>query len=251
MDDNAWRVWNWRADCESSLFRRATSELPLMESTKQLAELVSEVYKPGMKVLDIGCATGHYLLGLMRVDPEIDYHGVDATRRFIEGAKQAHASRRNASFEIADIFDLPFTEPTFDIVFSCNVILHLPGFRVPVRNLMRPCKNYCFIRTLMSDRSYIVKRVRDEDFDEDFLPKRHVFQNTYSRNILRRFVESEGDFDVEFIEDKFDSRVIEKEFHEVKKGRGTQCVNGMQLDGNIVFEWGFMKLTRHSTKEGC
>ena len=66
--DADWRVWNRNIDPERTLLQRATGELPEMECTKQLVDLVSEVYQPNMKILDVGCATGHYLLGLLRID---------------------------------------------------------------------------------------------------------------------------------------------------------------------------------------
>lgn len=245
IETQEWRTWNWKSDCEQTLFQRATGELPEMESTKQLAELAAAVYKPGMKVLDVGCATGHYLHGLIRaVDPKVTYHGIDATERYIQFAKQVHASNKNVSFEVGDIFDLPVKAPSFDIVYCCNVIIHLPDFRDPIRNLMQASKKYVFIRTLMSDRSYVVKRVLDNEFDENFGIERYIFQNIWSRTILKRFAESIGGFDVEFIADKFDPTVLAKEFQTVKKGEGTRVVDGMQVDGSILFPWGWMKLTR-------
>ena len=50
----------------------------IWESTKQLVQLVSQIYKPGMSVLDVGCNVGHYLLGLRKKFPTLDYTGVDA-----------------------------------------------------------------------------------------------------------------------------------------------------------------------------
>ena len=246
MHNDNWRVWEWKDDVESTLLLRAKGELPEMESTKQLVKLMSKVYEPGMTVLDVGCGPGHYLRGMHRLDPQISYQGVDATKRFIEAASQIYKDTPNARFQVGDIFDLPFSEPSFDIVTCNNVLLHLPDFQTPIRNLLRACKKHCFIRTLVSDRSYIVKFAQGEDFDEHGNPLRFIYQNTYSKSVLQRFITAQGNFDVQFIEDEFDPRIIEQEFTELKKGRGTRCVEGVQIEGNIVFEWWFLKITRLS-----
>ena len=249
MQADNWRVWEWEEDSELTLIRRAKGEFPEMECTKQLVKLVSGIYEPGMTLLDVGCGPGHYLRGLHRLDPQIAYYGVDATRKFIEAARQIYKDVPNARFEVGDVFDLQLPEHSFDIVTCNNVILHLPDFQAPIRNLLRVCKQYCFIRTLVSDRSYIVKLVHGDDFDEHGNPLRFIYQNTYSKKVLRSFIEARGSFDVHFIEDEFDPQPINREFTEIKKGRGTRCVAGMQLEGNIVSEWWFLKITRRAKND--
>ncbi|MCK4822948.1 class I SAM-dependent methyltransferase, partial [bacterium] len=125
MDKNNWRIWETDPSVESSLLRRATGELPEMESTKQLVELVKEVYEPGMKILDVGCGPGHYYRGLRQIDESIKYTGLDATKPYIDFAKNAF-SGTNAKFIVGDIFNIPDEIGEFEIVVCCNVILHLP-----------------------------------------------------------------------------------------------------------------------------
>ena len=75
MTNDDWRIWNKddnvesrRSHVESRTYQRVTGELPEMESTKQLVDLISQVYASGMKILDVGCAAGHYYNGLKRID---------------------------------------------------------------------------------------------------------------------------------------------------------------------------------------
>ena len=79
--------WAEDPSVEQRTFKRVTGELQEMESTKQLVDLISDIYQPGMKVLDVGCAAGHYYNGLARIDSDLDYSGVDATIPYIEFAK--------------------------------------------------------------------------------------------------------------------------------------------------------------------
>ena len=60
MSKDIWWIWNKDESVEKKSFLRTTGELPEMECTKQLVYLISEVYEPGMKILDVGCASGHY-----------------------------------------------------------------------------------------------------------------------------------------------------------------------------------------------
>ena len=129
-----WKIWDRDDSVEMRSYKRTTGELPEMESTKQLVQLISDVYQHGMSVLDVGCAAGHYYLGLRRIDDGIRYHGVDATKKYIDFAKSHFSGTPNVSFSNEDIFALPqgYTDH-FDIVYCCNVLLHLPSARHPRR----------------------------------------------------------------------------------------------------------------------
>ena len=78
MSSKFWQQWGKRPECELTLADRANESLPEMESTKQLVSLVSEVYKPGMRILDVGCNVGHYLKSLRRVLPLQFYYSLAA-----------------------------------------------------------------------------------------------------------------------------------------------------------------------------
>ena len=49
-----YKQWQNKPEVESTLAGRAQKNLPEMECTKQLVELISKIYKPGMRVLDVG-----------------------------------------------------------------------------------------------------------------------------------------------------------------------------------------------------
>lgn len=244
MDDDNWRIWETDPSVESTLFKRATGELPEMESTKQLVEMVEEVYEPGMRILDVGCGPGHYYRGLQQISESIDYTGVDATRLYIDFAGKTF-SGTSATFIVGDIFDIPDNIGKFEIVFCCNVILHLPDFRVPMKNLLKVCKEHCFIRTLISDNTYLHKFAKGNEFDEMGNPKRFIYQNTYSFELIKNYVDSLGTYSVELIEDKFDPRVLAGEYDAVKKKSpgATRILDGFQVSGNLIFEWKWLKIS--------
>lgn len=241
----SWRIWNNDDKVEMRTYQRVTGELPEMESTKQLVQLIGEVYEPGMRVLDVGCAAGHYYNGLSRLDPDIKYTGVDATVKYIEFAKAHFKDNPNTTFMVGDIFDLPKSLGTFDIVYCCNVILHLPDFREPLRNLLRVTKRHCLVRTLISDKTYLNKFLYTDDFDKENNPVNFVHQNTYSFDLLKSFIEANGSYRVELIKDQFESENINKEYADYsdRQSAVTRVVDGKQIAGNVVFEWQWLKIT--------
>jgi 2-polyprenyl-3-methyl-5-hydroxy-6-metoxy-1,4-benzoquinol methylase len=243
--NDTWRVWNNDDKVELRTYKRVTGDLPEMESTKQLVELVGSVYSPGMTVLDVGCAAGHYYNGLKRIDPELSYTGVDSTVKYIAFAKEHFKNNPHVRFFVGDIFKLDETVGQSDIVFCCNVILHLPDFRVPIKNLLEATKKFCFIRTLISGHTSLNKFLYTDEFDADNNPLNFVHQNTYSFDLLDSFIKAQGNFQVELIKDKFEVESINKEFDNFSDQQSavTRVVGDKQIAGNVVFEWQWLKIT--------
>jgi len=144
-----WRVWDLWPEYGETLFKRATGDAPEMESSKATCEFLSRVYRRGMSVLDVGCGAGHYYRSLMeRLDPDIDYHGVDITEHYIELAKKAYSSPNR--FSVGDIYDLQFPDKSIDIVFCSNALMNLPPPPTrPIEELIRVARNHVIIRTLL------------------------------------------------------------------------------------------------------
>ncbi|MCH7624652.1 MAG: methyltransferase domain-containing protein [Chloroflexi bacterium] len=89
---------------------------------------------PGMTLLDCGCGPGTITFGLAEAVAPAETVGVDLEPSMIDRA-EAFAKERdvpNVRFQVADIFELPFDEGSFDVVYSCAVLEHLGE---PVRAL--------------------------------------------------------------------------------------------------------------------
>jgi SAM-dependent methyltransferase len=247
MNASAWKIWDKDHAVEQRSYKRVTGELPEMECTKQLVKLVADAYAPSMRVLDVGCAAGHYYNGLRRIDKSIQYHGVDATTAYINFALKHFENSPNASFEVADIFNLPDRfSGRFDVVFCCNVILHLPSLQVPIANLLRATKQVCIIRTLLSEKTHLSKLLYSDTFDERGEPTDFVFQNTYSYGFFERAVKAVGEFSIELIQDEFDAQAINDEYDSYREVQSavTRVRNDVQIAGSKVFEWKWAKITR-------
>jgi hypothetical protein len=240
-----WRNWEKRPDIDGSLANRARGVLPEMESTKQLVELVSEVYRPEQRVLDVGCNAGHYLRGLRRLDPQLEYVGVDAYVHYIDQARRIFAADPHARFEVKDIHDPLFPDDPFDIVFCCNLILHLPDFRRPLHNLLASTRSVCFVRALLGDRTTKVRRALVEELTDDGEPVEFLFQNTWGRQLVLDFAHGLG-WNTDLIADRFDPSAIASEYETLKQKDGTRILDGRQVDDVVVYNWEWLKLTRTS-----
>ncbi|HYZ74871.1 MAG TPA: methyltransferase domain-containing protein, partial [Chthoniobacterales bacterium] len=87
-------------------------------------EFIRPYLTPGMKVLDCGCGPGAISVGLAEaVGPAGHVTGVDSGESQIEVAKGR--ARANLTFRVASIYELPFEDGTFDLVFSHALFEHL------------------------------------------------------------------------------------------------------------------------------
>lgn len=242
-----WRIWDKDSAVEARTYKRTIGELPEMECSKQLRELVSTVYKSGNTILDVGCASGHYYNSLAVMDQNIQYAGIDATDDYIKFAKEHFKGNQNTKFEQGDIFDGNFFgDEKFDIVFCANVILHLPEAYTPFQKLLDACKGTVFVRTLISDKTHLSRFLYDDEGVTEKQPVNFVYQNTYSSDYITKISMEFGAKDVKFIEDSFDERQINKEYvgYSTEQSAVTRVLGGKQIAGSKVFEWRWVQITK-------
>lgn len=101
----------------------------LYDQANTLTELLhyDTAYPQGSKVLEAGCGVGAQTLMLAQNSPEAGITSIDISSESIEKAKLMADKEKleNVSFQVADIFNLPFGDETFDHVFICFVLEHL------------------------------------------------------------------------------------------------------------------------------
>jgi SAM-dependent methyltransferase len=102
----------------------------LQDQAASLVELLhgDTAYPAGSSVLEVGCGVGAQTLTLAANSPDTAITAID-----ISAASVAEAERRvtaagftNVRFAQADIFALPYAPESFDHLFVCFVLEHLP-----------------------------------------------------------------------------------------------------------------------------
>lgn len=80
----------------------------------------------GMKILDCGCGPGSITLDFARIVNPGQVIGVDlAFEQFGPAIHSAAEEGLRASFQKADVYNLPFEQETFDAVFAHGLLSHL------------------------------------------------------------------------------------------------------------------------------
>ena len=114
-------------------YQRAVGDLPEMECSKAAAKKIVNIARPGDRIVDVGCGSGHYLRSLLdQIETPFAYHGIDRTQYFVDLAQRAFGNCKSASFGIGDIFKLAEADQSADIVMCNNVLLHLPSIAGPL-----------------------------------------------------------------------------------------------------------------------
>lgn len=104
--------------------------LRLQDQASTLAELLHSdtSYPSGSRVLEAGCGVGAQTVTLAANSPNASITSIDISETSLAEAKQraAAAGLTNVQFAQADIFNLPYAPESFDHIFVCFVLEHLP-----------------------------------------------------------------------------------------------------------------------------
>jgi SAM-dependent methyltransferase len=102
----------------------------LADQADTLAELLHHDtrFPAGSKVLECGCGSGAQTIHLATSSPKAEIVSIDISTEHLERARARieKAGYGNVEFRIADVYDLPFAEESFDHVFVCYVLEHVP-----------------------------------------------------------------------------------------------------------------------------
>jgi ubiquinone/menaquinone biosynthesis C-methylase UbiE len=101
----------------------------LADQARTLVELLHPVnpFPEGSRVLEAGCGVGAQTIFLAAKSPGAHFTSFDISPDSLEKAREKvkQAGLSNVTFEIADIFNLPYGAETFDHLFVCFLLEHL------------------------------------------------------------------------------------------------------------------------------
>jgi ubiquinone/menaquinone biosynthesis C-methylase UbiE len=95
--------------------------------------------EPGMEILDLGCGPGSITVGLARYVAPSGVIGVDRAPEALDHARQhaAEAQLGNVVFQQADVYELPFDDGAFHVVYAHQLLQHLADPVAALREAFR------------------------------------------------------------------------------------------------------------------
>jgi ubiquinone/menaquinone biosynthesis C-methylase UbiE len=95
------------------------------------------------RILDCGCGPGSVTVGLAQWAPDGETVGIDLGAEQFDGARALARDFgvNNVAFRQGDIFDLPFGDDSFDVVFCQTVLFHIPDpmkALAEIKRVLRP-----------------------------------------------------------------------------------------------------------------
>lgn len=147
----------------------------ILSFPRQWGIIKSLVHKKHGRILDFGCAGGHFLT---RVSPEWEKYGVDIS----EDARKVATRKGVKTF--ATLEGAAFPEEFFDVVVMFATIEHLPDPRDIVTKLRRVLKSGGLFVIMTGDVRSLTARLQAENW-EMYCPPGHIFYfSAYSLDFL-------------------------------------------------------------------
>ena len=260
MSGDIWDTNNvFDADYLDILNRRATGELPEMESAKSVAEILSEIVCNKDSILDVGCGVGHYYRTYKRViKVGFSYTGIDVAEECVLSGRSIWEHDPNVEFSVGNIFDLPIGDNSYDIGICTNAMMNLSAIVEPIKELLRVSRKFVVVRTTLSERSWLIQEVfnsawyahtdvsPDNEIGDDGAPRLFSRYNIYSKGyfagLIKRFAPSAT---VEFIDDtQYSIENINVSAQQEGRPNATTAVGSHLLYGNtIVLPYSFAIIT--------
>jgi SAM-dependent methyltransferase len=127
----------------------------LQDQAATLTELLhgDTRFEPGAKVLEAGCGVGAQTVILVENSPDAILTSIDLSAESLATAQETLVTlgRTEIEFRVADIFDLPFADESFNHVFVCFVLEHLADPVGALRALRRVLKRGGSITVIEGD----------------------------------------------------------------------------------------------------
>jgi SAM-dependent methyltransferase len=127
----------------------------LQDQATTLVDLLhsDSIYPDGHTILEAGCGVGAQTITLATNNPKAHITSIDVSESSLAEARKAvtAAGVCNVTLRQADIFDLPFAPNSFDHVFVCFVLEHLPDPVAALLALKRMLKDGGTITVIEGD----------------------------------------------------------------------------------------------------
>jgi SAM-dependent methyltransferase len=191
-------IWEHTKRYTRSAVERSAGREPELDAAAQARDLLAERLDGGDSVLDVGCGAGHLWHSLRRLD--VEYHGIDSSRRAIEIGRLTLASAGLDPFRLRALAveKLPPDE-RYDAVVCLSTLLYAPDFRLPLEAMTDAARRLLVVRSSFGESTevrYLPDVLLEPGFEE-----MHAYFSIFSRTEVEAFLLAKG-FRAEWVEDR-------------------------------------------------
>ncbi len=119
----------------------STENRRLCDQANTLSQLLhhDSVFQPAGKVLEAGCGIGAQTVLLAPKNPGCTFISVDIAEESLAVAERTIREKniQNVRFQVANVFDLPFNDESFDHIIVCFLLEHLRDPAAALTSLKR------------------------------------------------------------------------------------------------------------------
>ena len=110
--------------------------------TGQVAAFLTPHLRAGMRLLDCGCGPGSITIDLAQVVAPGEAIGIDLREDALAHGCALARGRRigNVTFQAASVYQLPYSDSSFDAAFACAVLQHLAAPLAALEEMRRVLK---------------------------------------------------------------------------------------------------------------
>jgi 2-polyprenyl-3-methyl-5-hydroxy-6-metoxy-1,4-benzoquinol methylase len=136
--------------------RHYTSNIPNPEAISFMEFLKKKMISGSF--LDLGCGNGRH--AVLFAKNKFSVHGIDFSKSAISLARQnAKQNNVNVKFKVGSVFDLPYKEKLFDVVFDTGCLHHLrksqwSQYKQNVLKVIKP-GGYYYLKCFSNNYAYI------------------------------------------------------------------------------------------------
>jgi len=118
------------------------SRAVFLRRTGQVASFLAPHLRAGMRLIDRGCGPGSITIDLARIVAPGEVVGIDRRQASLSDARTFARERgvANVAFEVANVYQLPFPDRSFDAAFACALLQHLAAPLAALKEIHRVLK---------------------------------------------------------------------------------------------------------------
>lgn len=154
----------------------------------KLTELVKE--QDPETVLDAGCGEGFVAEAFLRAMPSLSITGFDPYEPSIKAARLRNP---RGTFQVGDVYDIPFDDNAFDVVCCFEVLEHLHDAPLALEELGRVARKAVVLSVPHEPFFCLANAARGKNLDVTPKGSDPDHRNFWSREAFGRFVQAELD----------------------------------------------------------